>query len=142
MVSWQKQQGTSNYPTLAKLQTKYTPGAFDTLLITGRRMMPAFGQLNAAERNAIAGFVLNIKSDENKLFKDTGNKEDHRYFNLPYTMSGISKFVSKELSRDRPHGDLNAIDLNTGDMSGRFNGPGTWVPFFPAANSQKLWRFE
>jgi quinoprotein glucose dehydrogenase len=129
-------QGSANFPGLEHLQAKYTPGAFDTLLMTGRRMMPGFGQLNAAQRNAIAGFILDIKTNNKKLFKDSIVKKDNRYFNLPYTMSGISKFLSKEgyPAIAPPWGTLNAIDLNTGDYI--WKQPLGQEPGFPFSKEQ------
>ena len=108
-------QGSANFPSLKQIQKKYTAASFDTLLVTGRRMMPGFGQLNAAQRNAISNFLLDLESKE-KVFKDTGNRREDKYFKLPYSMSGISKFVSKEgyPAIAPPWGTLNAIDLNTG----------------------------
>jgi quinoprotein glucose dehydrogenase len=81
-------------------------------------MMPGFGQLSTAQRSALASFILDHKRSQAKLFTDTSIKLNNRYFNLPYTMSGISKFVSKEgfPGNAPPRGTLNAIDLNTGDF--------------------------
>jgi quinoprotein glucose dehydrogenase len=109
-------EGSSNYPSLQKLQAKYTSLSFDTLLLTGRRMMPGFGQLSEAQRNAIASFVLDIKSEKEKTFVDTSSKKDDP-FKLPYTISGISKFLTKQglPGIAPPWGTLNAIDLNTGE---------------------------
>lgn len=111
-----EKEGSSNYPTLQKIHKKYSAGSFDTLLLTGRRMMPGFANLTTAQRKAIASFVLDISSEKRKAFKDSGNKKDDP-FKLRYSISGISKF----LTRDKlpgiapPWGTLNAIDLNTGD---------------------------
>ncbi|RYY30099.1 MAG: c-type cytochrome, partial [Chitinophagaceae bacterium] len=129
-------QGSANFPGLEGLQAKYSPGAFDTLLLTGRRMMPGFGQLNTAQRNAIATFILNIKEQRNSLFKDTSTNKNDRYFSLPYTMSGISKFVSKEgyPAIAPPWGTLNAIDLNTGEYV--WKKPLGNEPGFPFAKEQ------
>jgi quinoprotein glucose dehydrogenase len=110
-------EGSANFPSLQKIQAKYTHGSFDTLLMTGRRMMPGFGQLSAAQRSAVAAFILGLNGEAKKLFIDSTSKKDDRYFKLPYTMSGISKFLSKEgyPGIAPPWGTLNAIDLNTGE---------------------------
>jgi quinoprotein glucose dehydrogenase len=110
-------QGSANFPSLQKIQAKYTPGSLDTLLMTGRRMMPGFGQLNPAQRNAITSFILNQNSEQKKPFKDSSSKKNDQYFKLPYSMSGISKFLTKEgyPAIAPPWGTLNAIDLNTGE---------------------------
>jgi quinoprotein glucose dehydrogenase len=110
-------EGSANYPSLTQIQSKYSPLSFDTLLLTGRRMMPGFGQLNNAERKAIASFILDISDEKKKKFIDTSSKVNDPYFKLPYSMSGISKFLTKEgyPAIAPPWGTLNAINLNTGE---------------------------
>ena len=110
-----ERKGSGNFPSLINIERKYTAASFDTLIQSGRRMMPAFKQLKATERNAIASFVLNIKAQKNKRFIDTSNKKDDP-FNLPYTITGYNKFLSNEgyPAIAPPWGTLNAIDLNTG----------------------------
>src|SRR5664279_2432505 len=107
--------GSGNVPSIVNIEKKYTPASFDILIQSGRRMMPAFKQLNETERNAIASFVLNIKKQQNKKFIDTGIKKDDP-FKLPYTITGYNKFLSKEgyPAIAPPWGTLNAIDLSTG----------------------------
>jgi quinoprotein glucose dehydrogenase len=89
-----EREGSSNYPTLQKIHNKYSTGSFDTLLLTGRRMMPGFANLTAPQRRAIATFVLDINGEKSKRFKDSGNKKDDP-FKLRYSISGISKFLTK-----------------------------------------------
>ena len=110
-----ERKGSGNFPSLVNIEKKYTPASFDTLIQSGRRMMPAFKQLNETERNAIASFVLNIKAQKNKTFIDTGSKKDDP-FKLPYTITGYNKFLSRKgyPAIAPPWGTLNAIDLNTG----------------------------
>jgi len=129
-------EGSSNYPSVQKVQAKYSPLSFDTLLITGRRMMPGFGQLSSAERIAIASFILDLKKEKKYLFKDSSNKENDAYFKLPYAMSGISKFVTPEgyPAIAPPWGTLNAIDLNTGEYV--WKKPLGQEPGFPYSNEQ------
>lgn len=109
--------GSSNFPNLTHIADKYTPASFDTLLQTGRRMMPGFGQLSPIERKAVASFILEQASEKKKLFKDTTPHPNDAYFKLPYAMSGIGKFTTPEgyPAIAPPWGTLNAIDLNTGD---------------------------
>lgn len=109
-------EGSSNYPSLKIIQKKYTASTFDTLLLTGRRMMPGFGQLSALQRRAIATYVLGIKSEKKKHFIDSAFKK-YDPFKLPYSISGISKFLTKDglPGIAPPWGTLNAIDLNTGE---------------------------
>lgn len=77
--------------------------------------MPAFKQLNVAERNAIASFVLNISPQKNKKSIDT-TSEKNDPFKLPYTITGYNKFSSKEgyPTIVPPWGTLHAIDFSTG----------------------------
>ena len=110
-----ERKGAGNFPSLINVEKKYTAASFDTLLQSGRRMMPAFKQLNVAERNAIASFILDISTQKNKRFIDTASKKNDP-FKLPYTITGYNKFLSKEgyPAIAPPWGTLNAIDLNTG----------------------------
>ena len=110
-----ERKGAGNFPSLINVEKKYTAASFDTLLQSGRRMMPAFKQLNVVERNAIASFILDISKQKNKRFINTANKKNDP-FKLPYTISGYNKFLSKEgyPAIAPPWGTLNAIDLNTG----------------------------
>ena len=110
-----ERKGAGNFPSLINVEKKYTAASFDTLLQSGRRMMPAFKQLNVAERNAIASFILDISTQKNKRFIDTASKKNDP-FKLPYTITGYNKFLSNEgyPAIAPPWGTLNAIDLNTG----------------------------
>jgi quinoprotein glucose dehydrogenase len=109
-----ERQGSGNYPTLIGVEKKYTPTAFYGLIQSGRRMMPAFKQLNENEQEAIASYVLNIQSAKTKKYID---KRSDSLFKLPYTITGYNKFLSKEgyPAISPPWGTLNAIDLNTGN---------------------------
>lgn len=108
-----ERQGSGNYPTLIGVEKKYTPAAFYTLVQSGRRMMPAFKQLNENEQEAIASYILNIQSAKSKKYVD---KRKDSLFKLPYTITGYNKFLSKEgyPAIAPPWGTLNAIDLNSG----------------------------
>lgn len=108
-----ERQGSGNYPSLIGIEKKYKPEAFHALIQTGRRMMPAFKQLNDNEREAIASYVLNILASKSKAFA-AAKKDEH--FQLPYTITGYNKFLSKEglPAIAPPWGTLNALDVNTG----------------------------
>ena len=110
-----ERKGSGNFPSLINVEKKYTASSFDTLIQSGRRMMPAFKQLNVAERNAIASYILDISTQKNKRFIDTASKKNDP-FKLPYTITGYNKFLSNEgyPAIAPPWGTLNAIDLNTG----------------------------
>lgn len=111
-------KGSGNYPTLTNAAGKYTEAQFNELITIGRRMMPAFQQLSAQQKRAIASFVLNIKSQHNKKFIDSVKPVDP-YLKMPYTTTGYNKFLSKEgyPAIRPPWGTLNAINLNTGDLA-------------------------
>ena len=108
-----ERKGSGNFPSLIGVEKKYTAQAFSGLLETGRRMMPAFKQINENEREAIASFILNIDTSKSKPFHDVKADE---HFTVPYTITGYNKFLSKEgyPAIAPPWGTLNAIDLNTG----------------------------
>jgi quinoprotein glucose dehydrogenase len=108
-----EREGSGNYPTLIGVEKKYTPAAFYTLVQSGRRMMPAFKQLNENEQEAIASYILNVQSSKTKKYID---KRKDSLFKLPYTITGYNKFLSKEgyPAIAPPWGTLNAFDLNSG----------------------------
>lgn len=108
-------QGSGNFPSLQKVHQSYRQEQILDLLVSGRRMMPAFKQLNNEEREAIAGFLLN-KEASGKFIP--ASKPENRYRQLPYTITGYNKFLTKEGAPaiSPPWGTLNAIDLNTGKI--------------------------
>jgi quinoprotein glucose dehydrogenase len=88
------------------------------LLATGRRMMPAFSKLSQEEKQAVASFVLETRSVQNKKFVAPPASVD-TFRNLPYTITGYNKFLSKEgyPAINPPWGTLSAINLNTGAIA-------------------------
>ena len=110
-----ERKGSGNFPSLVDVDKKYNPAAFQPLLRSGRRMMPAFKQLNNEESEAIASFILNREEEKKKPFK-ASNTELIEHTKVPYTITGYNKFLSKEgyPAIAPPWGTLNAIDLNTG----------------------------
>lgn len=126
-------QGGGNYPALTNIEGKYTQAAFADLVATGRRMMPAFKYLSGQERDAIASFVLNIGSLQNKEFIPEDSSVNLRA--VPYRITGYNKFVSKEgyPAIKPPWGTLSAVDLNTGNIVWRI--PFGEHPDFPHATT-------
>ena len=110
--------GSGNYPSLLGAARKYNITQFEELLSTGRRMMPAFKQLSADEKTAIASLVLNLQDQQQKTYISAPKVID-TFRNLPYTITGYNKFLSKEgyPAIRPPWGTLNAIDLNTGEIA-------------------------
>ncbi|GAC1450725.1 MAG: hypothetical protein NVSMB7_13120 [Chitinophagaceae bacterium] len=113
-----ERKGSGNFPSLVNVKNKYAAAAFDTLLQSGRRMMPAFRQLDLTEREAIASFVLE-NTEKSKMFVDSNKQKRDAPFTVPYTITGYNKFLSKEgyPAIAPPWGTLNAVDLNSGEYA-------------------------
>ncbi|RFZ84087.1 pyrroloquinoline quinone-dependent dehydrogenase [Mucilaginibacter terrenus] len=108
-------KGSGTFPSLVNINRKYTAAAFDTLVQSGRRMMPAFRQLKPVERKALASFILNINADQPKAFVNQENKADDVY-KMPYSIVGYNKFLTTDgkPAIAPPWGTLSAVNLNTG----------------------------
>ena len=108
-------QGGGNYPSIADAAKKYNEQQFTELLAAGRRMMPAFKQLTANEKQALASFILDLKNKQQEKFINTA-KPVNPYYNMPYSATGYNKFLTKEgyPAVAPPWGSLTAINLNTG----------------------------
>jgi quinoprotein glucose dehydrogenase len=113
-----ERQGGGNNPALIGVNKKYSLDQFLGLLATGRRMMPAFSKLSQEEKQAVASFVLETRSVQNKKFVAPPASVD-TFRNLPYTITGYNKFLSKEgyPAINPPWGTLSAINLNTGAIA-------------------------
>lgn len=112
-----ERKGGGNFPSLLNIHTRYTATTFTQLVNTGRRMMPAFKQLDSSEQKALAVFVLDLKAKQKELFI-APHKNVDAYTNLPYHTTGYNKFLTKEgyPAVMPPWGTLSAIDLNTGKL--------------------------
>jgi len=110
-------KGGGNYPSLLNAASKYNAVSFAALVGAGRRMMPAFKQLSDEEKGALASFILDNKQLQKKPFVAAARPVDS-FLNLPYTITGYNKFLSKEgyPAIRPPWGTLNAINLNTGAL--------------------------
>jgi quinoprotein glucose dehydrogenase len=111
-------EGAGNYPTLIGVEKKYNDKSFRELITGGRRMMPAFNQLTTEETSAIESFVLEQKKEQKKSFKSAPVAVDS-FRQLPYSITGYKKFLSKEgyPAIKPPWGTLNAVNLNTGEIA-------------------------
>ena len=109
-------KGSGNYPSILDAGKKYDTTAFYQLISGGRRMMPAFKQLSAEEKKALAIYILNMKTGGDIVFTHPQENMD-TFRNLPYTITGYTKFQSREgyPAIKPPWGTLNAINLNTGE---------------------------
>ncbi len=110
-------KGSGNYPSLLHVADKYNLSGFMELLNTGRRMMPAFKQLSADEKTALASVVLELRNQQQKTFVPASKAVD-TFRDLPYNITGYNKFLSREgyPAIRPPWGTLNAINLNTGEI--------------------------
>ncbi len=70
-----ERMGSGDYPSILGVDKKYTPAKFNELLSSGRRMMPGFNHLTAKEKNAIASFILDLKSEQPKKYTGTIPKQ-------------------------------------------------------------------
>lgn len=109
-------QGGGNNPTLIGVEKKYSLKTFTDLVSTGRRMMPAFAHLSEQQRDAIASYVLKLDELQRKDFISDDQSADPS--EVPYTISGYNKFVSKENypAISPPWGSLSAVNLHTGKI--------------------------
>jgi quinoprotein glucose dehydrogenase len=97
------------------IDKKYNEDQFTEIISAGRRMMPAFTQLSETEKQALASFLLNIKTKQLQTFA-APLKENDVWNKLPYKATGYNKFLTKEgyPAAAPPWGTLSAINLNTG----------------------------
>lgn len=112
-----QREGSANYPVLIGINKKYNQQKFEQIVSSGRRMMPAFKQLDKEEMNALASFILDNKKEQRQKFIAPQKTKD-LWYDLPYSSTGYNKFLTKEgyPAVKPPWGTLNAIDLNTGNL--------------------------
>ena len=108
-------KGNDPNPSLIGVAKKYGEEEFLSLLRSGRRMMPAFPQIAAEEKTAVASFVLDEKKIQSKPFISQGKKDDA--LSSPYQLKGYTRFLTPEgyQAIAPPWGTLTAIDLNSGN---------------------------
>jgi len=111
-------EGGGNIPAIVGVFKKLNDSGFHNLLQNGRRMMPAFKQLQEKERMALACFILNQKEKQKQPFNFVSPKPNPA-FNMPYRLQGYVKFLSPEglPGITPPWGTLTAIDLNKGEIA-------------------------
>jgi len=112
-----QREGSPNYPVLIGINKKYNQQQFEQIVSSGRRMMPAFKQLDKEEMNALASFILDDKKEQRQKFIARQKTKDI-WYDLPYSSTGYNKFLTKEgyPAVKPPWGTLSAIDLNTGNL--------------------------
>jgi quinoprotein glucose dehydrogenase len=104
------------YPSLVNIGQKLKKADILQLLDTGRGNMPAVAFLSAAQKQAVADFVLGLESlatDEAK----TALASATAVLSEPYTHTGYNRWVDTNgyPAVKPPWGTLNAIDLNSGE---------------------------
>ncbi len=109
--------GGNNYPSLIGVNAKYNEESFTALLNSGRRMMPAFKNLSAVNKAAIASFILDLKEKQKSPYLGDDKPKDD-YTTSPYSATGYNRFYTKEgyPANAPPWGTLTAINLNTGKV--------------------------
>ncbi len=118
----QDRKGGGNYPSIVDINKKLNKDQFISFINAGRRMMPSFQHLPEMDKEAIASYVLNLTSEQNKKYESKLTAIDS-FRILPYEISGYNKFYTKTGAPGLapPWGVLNAINLNTGDYEWKQN---------------------
>jgi quinoprotein glucose dehydrogenase len=110
--------GAGNSPALTLIETRYTSQSLTDLIVNGRRMMPSFQYLTSDENEALATYLLNLTSNQDRIFVDPPKKTDAEFF--PYSHEQ-KKFLSSEgyPAILPPWGTLNAVNLSSGKIEWR-----------------------
>lgn len=118
-------------PSLSGIDKKLNERQFKEFIAEGRGMMPAFKQLSAAEKTALAVYLLQLKEKEKLPFREI-YKEPNPYYDIPYALR-IEKFLTNEglPAIAPPWGTLNAVNLNTGKMEWKISLGETGEEYFP-----------
>ena len=106
-----------NVPTLIGVEQRLKPADVLTLLQTGKGVMPSFGFLSDAQKQAVTDHLFGAAPTAN----DPGHKEELSGVDvlgtIPYTATGYNRWLDTNgfPAIKPPWGTLNAIDLNTGE---------------------------
>lgn len=106
-----------NVPTLIGVEQRLKPADVLALLQTGKGVMPSFGFLSDAQKQAVTDHLLGTATAAN----DAGRQEELTGVDvlgqIPYTMTGYNRWLDTNgyPAVKPPWGTLNAIDLNTGE---------------------------
>jgi quinoprotein glucose dehydrogenase len=106
-----------NVPTLIGVEQRLKPADVLALLQTGKGVMPSFGFLSDAQKQAVTDHLLGTATAAN----DTGRQEELTGVDvlgqIPYTTTGYNRWLDTNgyPAVKPPWGTLNAIDLNTGE---------------------------
>lgn len=116
----QDRTGAGDYPSIVGVQDKYTTTQFTELISTGRRMMPGFPQITDDEKSVLANYILNLESDEERIYKEDLKEEvsNESEIKHQYGFNGYKKFLTDDgyPAISPPWGTLSAINLNDGQL--------------------------
>ena len=111
----------ANIPSLVDLKQRLTRAQALEVVTKGRAVMPPWGFLSEAQREAVVGFLLG----EPEVPANRGDKSEWMTYAPdlrqavppPYTHTGYNRFLDPDgyPAVKPPWGTLNAIDLNTGE---------------------------
>jgi len=102
-------------PSLVGVGSRLPRADVLNLMATGRRMMPGFTTLSAADKEAIAGYLF---GDEPAGAASAAPEEAPAVARIPYRFNGYNRFVDSKghPAISPPWGTLTAIDMNTGEQ--------------------------
>ncbi|MBX2923709.1 MAG: pyrroloquinoline quinone-dependent dehydrogenase [Chitinophagaceae bacterium] len=105
-------KGTPVYPSLLKLQGKYSEKQVGELLQTGKGQMPAFPNLSPEDKKALIDFLFEKPSGSQQRAKDSV-RGNYRYVHNGWiALTDQNGYPGVQ----PPWGTLNAIDLNKGEI--------------------------
>jgi quinoprotein glucose dehydrogenase len=118
----------SEFPTLENIAAKLSKEEINAILETGSGRMPSFQHISAQDREAIAGYLLNLKESpsdshrgSSKIKTELKESESTSKKKFGFQPKYVIKIWKKLTDQDGypgikpPWGTLNAIDLNTGE---------------------------
>jgi quinoprotein glucose dehydrogenase len=115
------------FPSLFRLNEKYSPPQIKKIINQGINRMPSFEQVPEKEKNELVEFLMDISEEKiagllalekenlnSKSPKDQPVEKEE----IPYLMAGYTRFVDKNgyPGNTPPWGTLNAVDLNSGKL--------------------------
>lgn len=105
----------SGYPSLMALEERKTLAEIETLIQSGKGMMPGFPQITETEKQALIRFLLDQEAD--KLEASEMPSSEAQESTPPYQHRGYHKFLDANglPAISPPWGTLHAIDMNRGD---------------------------
>jgi quinoprotein glucose dehydrogenase len=109
--------GEGSIPSLIGINKKYTTKQFIQFVSAGKGRMPSFDFLSMNEKQALAAFILDISSEQQKKYAGPSLSDDSGAAKPSYHSTGYHKFLTREgyPAIAPPWGTISAIDLNTGE---------------------------